>query len=420
MILSTTVIYRLFVFEDISLPDATTTKSSSHNNNNNNNNNHNNNEEKNHTSSCPVPPLDRRDFASDLEFYRAVHASPFPSCAAGSWVYRPAERIVLSAAHLQCLDGERQGNCHDPNAWKYTNDTAKLSRHKSLLANGVRNSPGILNASDPWVWESSSEPYRVMDRRDVERYRARIQQLFAAPSTRVFLVGDSLTRQWQHAMKCELEHVVGMERVAERIVYLQMHTGFERRVKKRFGIPFWFSPNPFGDDTTEDDYVVFNFGHHTGHKLGNDWPQKYVEILQHAFAIDYGNIPDEHIFFRTTTVRHFLANQGDWNTEHSQAGGIAPDATAQWNWYGGNKPEQPQQNQIALDVILGRRRTPLTRRRKQHHFQILDTSPMTLSRADSSFDGSHLCLPGPMEFWSRMLFHRMEVLQRRRRSQKHE
>jgi len=214
---------------------------------------------------------------------------------------------------------------------------------------------------------------------------------------RIFLVGDSLTRQWAASMKCELEHIHGIpsDWVNQSIRYLQMHVGLEPKLLKRYGDPLVTA--------TEKDYVILNFGHHTGNKLGAGWPDKYVEVLRSALATDFGKIPDHHVLFRTTTVRHFLALKGDWNTEHSEAGGIAPDARAQWFWYGGNTPEQPKQNLLALDVILGNR-TNATRR-----IGIFDTAPMMLPQRDSSFDGSHICLPGPMESWSRMLFHRMET-----------
>jgi len=180
--------------------------------NDNKKTNANNAMEYNHSSSCPVPSLGPPEFSSDLAFYKVVHESPFPTCAAGSWVYKPEERMVLSEAHLRCLDQERQGNCHDPDAWKHTNDTAKQSRYNSILKNAVRNSPGILNASDPWVWKSTAEAYRVMDHHDMNAYRLRVRKLFASPAaTRIYFVGGSLTRQWQHVMKCELEHVVGID-----------------------------------------------------------------------------------------------------------------------------------------------------------------------------------------------------------------
>jgi hypothetical protein len=40
-------------------------------------------------------------------------------------------------------------------------------------------------------------------------------------------------------------------------------------------------------------------------------------------------------------------------------------------------------------------------------FTIMDVLPLRLARADSTFDGSHFCMPGPIEQWARMLFYRI-------------
>ena len=193
-------------------------------------------------------------------------------------------------------------------------------------------------------------------------------------------------------MKCEIVHVLGIsDQKADKIVrYLRVHTGFDQVRNNSFTL----------NATSERDYVVFNLGHHVGKKLGNDWQPKYSEILQKALSWDFGKIPDSHIFFRTTTIRHFLRGMGDWNTNSSQVGAMEPNMHDVWSSYGGASPEQPIQNLIAFDEFLGNN----TNRR----FRILDTSPMMLARADASFDGVHFCLPGPMEYWSRMLYYQIE------------
>jgi hypothetical protein len=61
---------------------------------------------------------------------------------------------------------------------------------------------------------------------------------------------------------------------------------------------------------------------------------------------------------------------------------------------------QPLQNPLALGAFLGSA--------AERQFRILDTSPMVLSRADATFDGLHFRLPGPVDFWSRMLCYQME------------
>ena len=78
--------------------------------------------------------------------------------------------------------------------------------------------------------------------------------------------------------------------------------------------------------------MVFNFGQwFDSNRLGDDWPSEYKRILNKALQMDFGKIPDRHVFFRTTSVRHFLRGQGDWNTESSnKAGASGPDPRAQW------------------------------------------------------------------------------------------
>lgn len=43
----------------------------------------------------------------------------------------------------------------------------------------------------------------------------------------------------------------------------------------------------------------------------------------------------------------------------------------------------------------------------ESNFGILDTSTLTLARADATYDLTHLYLPGPMEYWNRMLYYRI-------------
>eukprot|EP00957_Ditylum_brightwellii_P154127 11729678-Ditylum_brightwellii.AAC.1 len=72
----------------------------------------------------------------EFEFYTTIHNSEFPAKKAGEWIYRPdVQANSPSKEHLFCLDQERQGNCHDPDAWTKTNDTAKLVRHQSMTDN---------------------------------------------------------------------------------------------------------------------------------------------------------------------------------------------------------------------------------------------------------------------------------------------
>jgi hypothetical protein len=312
----------------------------------------------------------------------------------GRWVNDPNRSIHYSTEHLQCLDQERQGNCHDPDAWKNTDDKAKLSRHEALLKNYIKNSPGILNASDPWVWESNLTSYKVLyyQRQNPDEYRRQVLNLWKDRT--IFLVGDSLTRQWSQVLRCELIHLLHIppdeaEAKVQFFVDIKALKSDLARLTKQLK-----------KSATPRDYVVINYGHHLGaSKLQDQWREKYAHALKNLESLDYGPIPDRHVLFRTTTVRHFKAGAGDWNTNSSEVGGDAPNHHAQWGWYGGDSPEQPAQNVLALELLAGPERA--------RDFQILDTAPMMLPRGDASFDGSHMCLPGPHQFWSQMLYYRI-------------
>jgi hypothetical protein len=99
---------------------------------------------------------------------------------------------------------------------------------------------------------------------------------------------------------------------------------------------------------------------------------------------------------RTTSVRYFVAWKGDWNSNSSQSGGLEANMDAKWGHYGGNNRVLPIQNILGISIV-GANST----------FTILDVSPITLARADSTFDGSHFSMPGPIEEWTRMLFYRI-------------
>lgn len=327
---------------------------------------------------------------NEFEFYTKIHDSSFPVKEAGEWVYKPGiQAIHPSQDHLMCLDQERQGNCHDEDAWKKTNDTAKHTRHNSMMKNAIENSPGILSANDPWVWQSQLPQYRVLSNEDPAKYKKQVQE--ATRNSKFYLVGDSLTRQWAQAMKCEFIHVLGMssEEANEKVIYVQQHTEISLNVDKKFFI-----------NATERDYAVFNLGHHVGNKLGKNWTESYRAILNSTLLFPFGRIPDSNIFFRTTSVRHFLKGAGDWNTNSSKSGSVEPQMDAKWSMYGGNSPEQPTQNLVAFQVFLRQNRSI-------RRVQILDTSPMMLARGDATFDGCHFCLPGPADYWSRMFYYRL-------------
>jgi hypothetical protein len=145
---------------------------------------------------------------------------------------------------------------------------------------------------------------------------------------------------------------------------------------------------------------VFNFGHHQDpSKEGAGWRQKYETTMTRALYelnTRLGHLPPSHVIFRTTSARYFLSGKGDWNTNTSRVGGFEANMDAKWEHYGGNNPVQPLQNLLGISMVG-----------TQSNFSIMDTAPITLARADSTSDGTHFCLPGPIDEWTRMLFYRI-------------
>jgi hypothetical protein len=314
-----------------------------------------------------------------LEHLIDVHQSDYPSFVAGRWVYRPSEALRYSAAHLKCLAPEANGNCWEDTSYmpKKTRNK-KRARYDAVQKGIVANSPGILNASDPYVWVSEDPAYRVANAADTALIRRLVK------GRRFFLIGDSLTREWFYTLRCEFEHILKSEE--DGIQYLKYFNGpfDENKFSKFFA------------NATDRDYVIFNVGHHTDlFKPGMEktWKQNYTYAMNQFLSRSYAPIPDKHVYFRTTSVRHFQTLSGDRNVDTLNTGDIEPKMKTVWSDYGRT---QPAQNLIGMDMVS-----------KHSNYQILDTSPLMLSRADASSDGSHMCIPGPLAFWGQMLFYRI-------------
>ena len=315
-----------------------------------------------------------------------VHSSREPAEMAGNWVRSQGDDQRLSEEHLACLAEERQGNCHDARANEKHPDAT--SRAKAASMHGILNSPEILEGWDPWVWQSRLRPYRAFG----GGHHAERRLLNA---THLVLIGDSLTRQWHRAMLCELEHKLNFTRLeaARKVTYVET---LDREPHTR----------ALAEALTPHSYVVYNIGHHVDpakekHNKNFSmeyWAEKYSRRLSKytekilRVAEEVG-LPRDRIFFRTTNVRHFHSGAGDWYTDKSKVGGVKPDMKAKWTDYGGNHPSQPMQNLLALTVIS-----------RNTGVRVLDVAPPMLARADASFDGSHMCLPGPHTMWSKMLY----------------
>jgi hypothetical protein len=251
----------------------------------------------------------------------------------------------------------------------------------------------MFDSHDPYVWEGTGKLHQVLSslHYNGNQFRNILSQ------QRIFLLGDSLTRQWGHAMRCEMIHIFNhtKEQAHDRIRTLEWNNGKTK--------VFRASLSKFLKLMRSRDYLVFNFGHHMDpgkRRMKYTWTTKYQQTIKTALrelkTSNSSRLHPSRILFRTTTVRHFRAGQGDWNTNASNIGGTEPENNARYEEFGGNNQAQPLQNLMALNIIG-----------TESNFGILDTSSLTLARADATFDGSHMCLPGPMEYWSRMLYYRI-------------
>ena len=84
----------------------------------------------------------------------------------------------------------------------------------------------------------------------------------------------------------------------------------------------------------------------------------------------------------------------------ARRGSIEPSNEAKWEDFGGLSRSQPMQNIMVFEIFAnqsGRARVP----------GIMDTAPMSLARADATFDGSHFCMPGFFEWWTRVLLFKV-------------
>jgi hypothetical protein len=314
------------------------------------------------------------DRRKHFEHLVSVHLSDYPTRTAGRWVEKPPSLAIrASPALLQCLDTERQGNCHSDDDENRKEDSRSGKKHNY-------NSPGIMKGYDPYMWESDDEAYAVLP-----LVNGTSELLRGLKRRKIFIIGDSLSRQWAKSLSCELEHAYGY---TTEVKYCNYNT-----FPKGKGLDGCLGK------AKSRDYIVFNFGHHVGPGKYPDWRKTYTALMKralHDLTTKCGHIPPDHIFFRTTSVRHFRAGMGDWNTNTSERGAFEADMDAKWDEYGGENHVLPIQNLLGLTMVG-----------TQSNFSVLDVSPIMLGRADSTFDGSHFCLPGPMTEWTRMLLHRI-------------
>jgi hypothetical protein len=342
-----------------------------------------------------------------FDFFIKVHSAEHPVKQAGSWILRPSARRSLSAAHLNCLGEEIQGNCHDPTALKA--GSASSSRVGPLNAGSILNSRSILEGEFPGlVWLGASDEYKAITTDKLEVFTEILK------STKFYLMGDSLTRQWAKSLECEMIHYFGLSArdTAEQVTFLWANFGPSNSLHLTSAYNETLGkidhlPKPKGvrlDDifanTSGNEYVIWNVGHHMGPtKLKAEWKHKYAETISQALNLTFGRVPTSQTFFRTTTPRHFKPS-ADYMSKDAKRGSDKHSNEAKWEDFGGLSRSQPMQNIMALEIFAnqsGRARVP----------GIMDIAPMSLARADATFDGAHFCMPGFFEWWTRVLLFKV-------------
>ena len=332
-------------------------------------------------------PLDfRRD---DLSFAATVHNSPAPVARVGSWVRANAQRDWLTTGHtdvhLKCLDQERQGNCYE-NGGQGSNTGDRRSRYMFMHRAGssLKNSPGVLVGRVDYAWrehagsEATGRLYREWSGPPAA-LRNGLQQVLGAHG-RVIVYGDSLSRQFAKTLECTFAHKLN---ITGRVVYRTWHFG-----------------GPLGNDTRQSDFIVLNFGQRGQYNTTREkqlWTSAFADLEK---KIEEKEVIADRVFVGTTQVRFLRRDSpGDWNTTAGMlCGGIAPDPSAAWSQYGGQQggmATMPAQNLALLKLLDS---TP---------YQLLDVAPISLARADLTFDCTHDCLPGMQDTWASVLVQRM-------------
>ena len=362
--------------------------------------------------------------SQEWEMLRQIHMAKHPAIHAGEWIHQDevatrypqnfstsdAESFFVNTEkrrtmqhYLRCLNKEVQGHCHQRPLSGTNFSRPGPSRQKFHKDYGkdrccIDNSPGILNATDPYVWKPRHpDLYGILDYSILDDAQI-INKVLRR--SKIFMLGDSVMRQWHQSMFCEIKFFLQDNQAHEKVKFFSYYRAPLEWANVTIQL------DSFLEHVTAKDYVVFNIGHHfTPYQNMNEyWRDAYARNLKawirrfHSLVQERGMDP-RRIIFRTTNSRAFHAKKGDYYTPTAIIGGTEPNALAQWKEYGGYFQGQPHQNLMAMETVL------------KEGFSVLDISPMTLSRADATYDGTHLCLPGLHESWSEMLFYKLAVME---------
>ena len=366
------------------------------------------------------PLHDRQHYQHIIDIQSSTH----PVQAAGKWIYQPQQAIHYTPEHLQCLDQEPQGNCYrppDPQA-----EPRAFQMYQEHMVTRNPHATSTENPSDPYIWQANDPAYQTFW--DPTKLTPNSSSSLLVNRT-IYLIGDSLMRQWAKVLRCELIHILhfSTQQADQTIVYKWSRPGLRR-----------FPLKNLQERAQGRDIIVYNIGLHTARthypdsndsdrsnkkneststsRAGNQtttgaggttpptWQQvsrKYVTRL--AEKKRYGTmISPRQVIYRTTTARFFPRGVADFNsTKGFHVGATEPRHTARWEDYGGIYHVEPRQTIHDMHTLMDLQAT----------VQVLDTATPTLARADATYDAVHVCLPGPMTTWSRMLYHRLWELE---------
>jgi hypothetical protein len=246
-----------------------------------------------------------------------------------------------------------------------------------------------------WGYAAYNGTYRDLKKR---------VNLFVRAGGRFVIVGDSISRQFAKTLECTLAHKLGLGDDAERAVVFCPSHGLQLERTRRCI-----------DAARVEDVIVINFGLHVHPQKDSSfrtmspdgrrctWQVFFEEMLQHYLALikaktASGSIDASRVFYRTTPPRFVSRGGADWDSGKMACGATAPRPEATFDDYGGHYKAQPLQNHLLLSGL------------DHSSVQLFDVTPVTLSRSDTAFDCSHLCLPGVMDTWASMLLNRALLL----------
>lgn len=305
-----------------------------------------------------------------------------------------------SKACHTCLRSERQGNCGSDN-YEYTG--------------GLQH----------WVYFGGRAEERLYNGTIVDLRRCLTPK-------RIVMVGDSLTRQQDRALRCLLPEV-GMDSawVGSNLTYINCPYLIQEG-KNLSDILHWPMSQLCAPLETvlqhpinAIDVLQLNVGQWVDEAklgmLGVKWADAFqAKIVQHTLArlhklLSRRSSPT-HVLFRTTASRFF--RDGDFNTKPRGWCGCKgltgnpgrcrptiaahPNALAIYADFNPISRVLPEMNQLLVQLFCAAKSNA-----SRQVFEILNTAKLSLAREDASFDCSHFCLPGVPDAWNLMLLNRV-------------